>query len=84
MLLSTRTKAHLTGVEIQERLADMADRNVRLNGLEERIDMLHMDLKEAPERLGNGVFDAVTVNPPYLPVPNGEQNVNEHVGCGAS
>ncbi|MCZ8517530.1 tRNA1(Val) (adenine(37)-N6)-methyltransferase [Paenibacillus filicis] len=81
LLLSTRTKASLTGVEIQERLADMAVRNVKINGLEDRIEMLRMDLKEAPERLGNGTFDTVTVNPPYLPVPNGEQNVNAHIAA---
>ncbi|WP_186446134.1 tRNA1(Val) (adenine(37)-N6)-methyltransferase [Paenibacillus cremeus] len=78
LLLSTRTRAHITGVEIQDRLADMAQRNVQLNDLQERISVIHGDLREAVDELGNGAFDAVTVNPPYLPVPNGEQNGNEH------
>ena len=33
-LLCTRTQAQILAVEIQERLADMAERSVRLNGLE--------------------------------------------------
>ncbi|MCY9669247.1 tRNA1(Val) (adenine(37)-N6)-methyltransferase [Paenibacillus alginolyticus] len=78
LLLTTRTRAEIWGVEIQERLADMAVRNAEINGLEERLHMLQGDLKTIHETLGHGQFDAVTVNPPYLPVPNGEQNVNEH------
>lgn len=81
LLLSTRTKARVTGVEIQERLVDMAERNIRLNGLAERLEAIRLDLKEAPERLGQGSFDMVTVNPPYLPVTGGEQNLNPHVAA---
>ncbi|WP_281883836.1 tRNA1(Val) (adenine(37)-N6)-methyltransferase [Paenibacillus sp. YYML68] len=81
LLLSTRTKAHITGVEIQPRLAEMGQRNVRLNALDERVDIVHGDLREALQQFGQGQFDAVTVNPPYLPVPNGDQNVNEHVAA---
>ncbi|MBP1996195.1 tRNA1(Val) (adenine(37)-N6)-methyltransferase [Paenibacillus eucommiae] len=81
LLLTTRSKAEIWGVEIQERLADMANRNVRLNGLEDRLHMLQGDLKMIHQTLGHGQFDLVTVNPPYLPVPAGEQNVNEHVAA---
>ncbi|WP_426450027.1 tRNA1(Val) (adenine(37)-N6)-methyltransferase [Paenibacillus sp. S-38] len=81
LLLTTRTKAHITGIEIQERLADMAQRNVKLNGLGERITMLRGDLREPQSLLPGGQFDLVTVNPPYLPIPNGEQNINEHVAA---
>ena len=81
LLLSTRTEAHIVGVEIQHRLADMAMRNVRMNGLERRIDIVHGDLKDAPQRLGVGRFDLVTVNPPYLPVTAGERNTNIHIAA---
>ncbi|MGG1550446.1 tRNA1(Val) (adenine(37)-N6)-methyltransferase [Paenibacillus ferrarius] len=78
LLLSTRTRADIWGVEIQERLADMAKRNAVLNGLEGRLHMVQGDLKTIHSELGHGQFDVVTVNPPYLPVPNGEQNTNAH------
>ncbi len=45
LLLSTRTRAEIWGVEIQERLADMAVRNAEINGLEERLHMIQGDLK---------------------------------------
>lgn len=78
LLLTTRSRADIWGVEIQERLADMAVRNVQINELEGRLHMLHGDLRTIHQSLGHGQFDLVTVNPPYLPVPAGEQNVNEH------
>jgi tRNA1(Val) A37 N6-methylase TrmN6 len=81
LLLTTRSQASIWGVEIQARLADMAKRNILLNRLEERLHMVHGDLKEAHLHLGYGQFDLVTVNPPYLPVPAGEQNVNAHVAA---
>ncbi|MCM3006892.1 tRNA1(Val) (adenine(37)-N6)-methyltransferase [Priestia koreensis] len=79
LFLSTRSKAAITGVEIQERLWGMATRSVAYNGLENQLTMIHDDLKNAPERLGYGKFDVVTCNPPYFPTPKKEeQNLNEH------
>lgn len=81
LLLSTRTKASIVGVEIQSRLADMAQRNVELNALDSQIRIVEGDLKEAHATLGRGAFDLVTVNPPYMPVTAGEQNGNIHIAA---
>lgn len=81
LLLSTRTQASIVGVEIQPRLAGMAQRNVELNGLGAQLHMLEGDLKEAHVSLGRGEFDLVTVNPPYMPVTTGEQNGNPHIAA---
>lgn len=81
LLLSTRTKAEIVAVEIQDRLADMANRNVELNGLAERIRIVHGDLKQAHETLGYGQFDLLTVNPPYLPVTSGDLKTNPHIAA---
>ncbi|WP_226038387.1 tRNA1(Val) (adenine(37)-N6)-methyltransferase [Aquibacillus saliphilus] len=66
LLLSRRSKATISGVEIQERIYDMARRNVEINELTEQLTMIHGDLKEMPKQLGNGKFDLVTCNPPYF------------------
>jgi tRNA1(Val) A37 N6-methylase TrmN6 len=79
LLASTRTKAHITAVEIQERLFDMAQRNVRINKLETQIECIHTDLKKLHLKLGYGKFDAVTVNPPYMPMNTGDRKVNEYM-----
>ncbi|MDG2794498.1 tRNA1(Val) (adenine(37)-N6)-methyltransferase, partial [Vibrio parahaemolyticus] len=80
LLLSTRTKGNITGVEIQERLYDMGIRSVQYNKLEERIHLIHGDLKDMPEKLGRHQYDVVTCNPPYFQTPvTSEKNMNEHL-----
>lgn len=79
LLLSTRTKAVITAVEIQERLVDMAKRSVELNQLEQQIVVMHEDLRLLHEKLKNERFDLITVNPPYLPAERGAKNRNPYV-----
>lgn len=80
LFLSVRTKGQITGVEIQERLYDMAQRSFQYNKLENRLKMIHGDLKEMPKQLGTGKYDVVTCNPPYFSTPpKGEMNENEHL-----
>ena len=62
------------GLEIQEDMAEMAARSVRLNGLEDRVEMLQGDLRTASGRFGKSSFNVVTANPPYMPAGNGLQN----------
>mgnify|MGYP001277046373 CR=1 FL=1 len=68
LLLSTRTKASILGVEIQEQLYNMGKRSVLYNQLEKQISLIHGDIKDMPQKLGYSKFDVVTVNPPYFPV----------------
>jgi tRNA1(Val) A37 N6-methylase TrmN6 len=80
LFLSARTKGQITGVEIQERLYDMAVRSIEYNGLAPRLQMIHGDIKEMPKQLGYGKFDVVTCNPPYFTTPSKEEiNPNEHL-----
>lgn len=67
ILLEAKTQAsHLTGLEIQKESADMARRSVRLNHLEEKIDIVTGDIKEAELIFKAASFDVVTSNPPYM------------------
>ncbi|CRK85345.1 tRNA1(Val) (adenine(37)-N6)-methyltransferase [Neobacillus massiliamazoniensis] len=80
LFLSTRTKGNIIGVEIQERLFDMAQRSIEFNGLQDRLKMIHGDIKEMPKQLGYGKFDVITCNPPYFITPKKEEiNLNEHL-----
>ncbi|TWD89596.1 tRNA1(Val) A37 N6-methylase TrmN6 [Neobacillus bataviensis] len=80
LFLSARTKGNITGVEIQDRLYDMAVRSIEYNKLEGRLKMIHGDIKEMPEQLGYGKFDVVTCNPPYFITPSKEEiNPNKHL-----
>ncbi|MCR5001139.1 MAG: tRNA1(Val) (adenine(37)-N6)-methyltransferase [Lachnospiraceae bacterium] len=57
---------HFTGLEIQEESADMALRSVKLNGLEDKIDIVCGDINDAPAFFKPSAFDVVTTNPPYM------------------
>lgn len=66
LLLSTRQPlSRFIGVEIQEELAEMAQRSVRYNQLEDVISIVQGDLKDIHKTLGGGRFNLVTANPPY-------------------
>lgn len=77
ILLEAKTKGeHFTGLEIQEAIAEMAERSVRLNGLEERVRIVQGDIKEASRIFGRASFDVVTSNPPYMVNQHGMKNPN--------
>lgn len=56
---------HITGVEIQEQVAEMAKRSIDLNKLTDRIDIYKGDIKDCANALGKGIYDIVVTNPPY-------------------
>ena len=75
ILLSDRTDGeHFTGLEIQHECAEMADRSVRYNGLEDRVRIVEGDIKEAAGIFGAASFDVVTSNPPYMNHSGGLKN----------
>ncbi|WP_375105782.1 tRNA1(Val) (adenine(37)-N6)-methyltransferase [Lysinibacillus fusiformis] len=79
LFLSARTRGQITGVELQPRLLDMAERSVRYNQLENQIQMILGDVKEIPKQLGIEKYDVVTCNPPYfLAHEASDKNLSEH------
>ena len=75
ILLEAKTNGkHFTGLEIQEEVAEMAGRSVRLNQLENRVDIVRGDIKEASRLFGKASFDVVTSNPPYMNDNHGLKN----------
>jgi len=67
----------LTGLELQPEMAEMAARSVRLNHAEDHIRIVEGDVRNAADRFGKGVFDAVTANPPYMKKGSGLLNPAE-------
>lgn len=67
----------VTGLEIQEAFAEMAERSVLLNGIEEDVHIVRGDLKEAERLFPLKSFDVVTSNPPYMKGGKGLLNPEE-------
>lgn len=74
LVYAKRDTKKIYGIEIQEDVAKMAKRSVELNNLNEKIEILNIDLNNAEEVLGNNKFDAVTSNPPYMKDNSGFKN----------
>ncbi|MFQ7310034.1 MAG: tRNA1(Val) (adenine(37)-N6)-methyltransferase [Mediterraneibacter sp.] len=78
VLLSAKTEArHITGLEIQADTAEMARRSVAHNHLEDRIDIVTGDIKEAAELFKPAFFDVITTNPPYMLADHGMRNPDD-------
>lgn len=78
ILLSAKTQGkRFTGLEIQEETAEMARRSVRHNHLEDRIEIVTGDIKEAAEIFKPAFFDVITTNPPYMISEHGLKNPDD-------
>jgi tRNA1Val (adenine37-N6)-methyltransferase len=64
----------IVGVEIQEKLAELAQTNVHNNGLEDIIHIYQGDIKEIDDLFPPSSFDVVVTNPPYYRVSSGKIN----------
>lgn len=65
LLSGKRNYSKAYAIEIQEKVAEMAARSVALNGLQEKIEILNIDLRDSLNYLEPNSFDAVISNPPY-------------------
>lgn len=78
ILLSGKTiNTQIIGIEIQEKMADMAKRSVKLNNLENRIKIINEDIKNLNKIFEKNSFNAVVTNPPYKEDKSGLQNESE-------
>ena len=64
--------AKFTGIECQSELATCAIENVKLNGLRERVDICHADIRDAHNFINPNSIDLIVSNPPYRRVGTGK------------
>lgn len=66
ILLSKKVEnSKITAIEIQKEVAEMAQRSVKLNDLEESVKIVNEDIKNILRKSGQAKFDVVITNPPY-------------------
>lgn len=61
----------IVGLEVQRELAELARRNVELNGYRGKIEIIEDDIKKAKTIFPPHSFDYVLSNPPYVAVKSG-------------
>ncbi len=80
LLFSGKSDAKkIYGLEIQAKYADMAERSVRLNNLEDRVKIILGDVRDHALLESLGRFDVVTANPPYKMAGTGHTNPEDEL-----
>ena len=75
ILLSGKTDASsFVGVEIQQEVAEMAKRSVKLNHLEDKIKIINENITNLKNIYKPNSFDVVVTNPPYKKINTGVIN----------
>lgn len=78
ILLKAKTRGkHFIGVEIQNESVDMARRSVKINNLENDIEIIYGDIRNISSQFPKSSFEVVTTNPPYMNNSHGIQNPDE-------
>ncbi|MCX7981975.1 MAG: tRNA1(Val) (adenine(37)-N6)-methyltransferase [Syntrophales bacterium] len=77
IMAAHKPEARVTGIEIQPAMVEMARRNVKLNGLEDRVEIIEGDLRHYREFLPPKAFDSCLANPPYRKLLSGRTNPSQ-------
>lgn len=79
LVLSLKTKANIVGIEIQEEVAQLAQKSVIYNHLEDQIQIVCDDIKNYTRQKKSDFFDVIVSNPPYFKVSDGFfSNMDDH------
>ena len=68
LILTTKTDAKITGIEIQEESYKLGKKSIEYNHLENRINFINDDIKNYYKSIESDSFDTITCNPPYFKV----------------
>ena len=80
-LLIADEVAKICAIEINHEMAKLAQRNIELNNLTEKISVTEGDYRKLRDFFCAESFDMVIANPPYYPVNAGEVNKLEGVAA---
>lgn len=78
LFLHQKLGGHFVEVELQSRIADMAQRSIKLNDLTDRYQVLNMDIADVFNQIPKDSADVVLCNPPYFPVSKQSQKNPNH------
>ena len=78
ILLCGKTKLKkVTGIEVQEDVAKMAQKSIKLNNLEDKFNVINENILNLNKIYENQTFDVIVSNPPYKKKDTGITNENE-------
>lgn len=80
LFVSGKTSAPITQIELQPRLADMGQRSIMLNQLDDQMQMIEANIEDAFSYLPPDSIDLILCNPPYFKeLPTSKKNPNQYL-----
>jgi len=86
LLLAHNPTISVDCVEIQPDIAEIAERNARMNGIADKMRVYNIDMRNAGAVLGSGRYACAVCNPPYFKAggallnPDENRRVSRHEG----
>jgi tRNA1(Val) A37 N6-methylase TrmN6 len=77
LLANLHSQISITGIELQPAMAERAERNVKLNGLERRVQIRRGDVRAIARVAPSESFDVVVCNPPFRKSNSGRISAND-------
>ena len=77
MVLTTKTNAKIIGVELQKEIYELAKESIKINKLDNQIELLNENINNIPYIYDTDTFDLITCNPPYFKC-NEKSIINEN------
>lgn len=73
----------ITGVEIQEKMVELANKSAQYNNIADKIKFINDDIKNLRKHFVKDSIDFITVNPPYFKIDtlvsqNDKKNISRH------
>lgn len=79
LLLSKRSRADITGIEIQKISVESAKKNFELNGVDSRVKVIEGDIKEIKKNFEQQICELVVCNPPFFKYDGNENQIKKGV-----
>lgn len=77
LLIAKNKIKKVIGIEVQKDVADMAERSIKLNKLENVFSIVNCNVKEIQKNVEVEKYDVVITNPPYKKMNTGGKNIDE-------
>lgn len=68
LILTTKTDASITAVEIQKDVYDIALKNLELNNKKDQINIINADIRDFYKNFETEYYDVIVCNPPFFKV----------------
>lgn len=75
LIMSTKIKSKIIGVEIQPKIFALAKKSVTLNNLDNQIEIINDDINKLYKNIESDSVDTITCNPPFFKL-NGNSKLN--------